>query len=95
MEALPPHAALLANWGEGNVMRYFVYAEPLRRDVEVVHTTAFPLRTLHAAAMERAAGRPVFATYPPDSVMAAALDFTPVARWPAGGLWRVTPVRPN
>jgi hypothetical protein len=95
MEALPPHAALLANWGEGNVMRYFVYAEPLRRDVEVVHTTGFPLRTLHAEAMERAAGRPVFATYPPDSVMAAALDFTPVARWPAGGLWRVTPTHPN
>jgi hypothetical protein len=95
MKTLPPHAAVLANWGEGNVLRYFLYAEPLRSDVEVVHTTGFPLRTLHAEALERAAGRPIFATYPPDSAMRAALDFTEVARWPAGGLWRVTPAHPN
>jgi hypothetical protein len=92
MKTLPPDAAVLTNWGEGNVLRYFLYAEPLRSDVEVVHTTAFPLRTAHAESIERAAGRPVFATYPPDSAMAATLDFRPVARWSAGGLWRVTPV---
>ncbi|MGH7742029.1 MAG: protein O-mannosyl-transferase family [Candidatus Eiseniibacteriota bacterium] len=92
MRELPPNAAVMTTWGEGNVLRYFLYAEQLRGDVEVVHTTGFPLRTLHAEAMARAEGRPVFATYPPDSAMSAAFEFTPIARWPACALWRVRPV---
>ena len=91
MRELPTGAVVLANWGEGNVLRYFVYAEPLRPDVEVVHTTGFPRRTLRAASLEHGTGRPLFATYPADSVTSRSLQFEPVERWTAGGLWRVVP----
>lgn len=94
LRELPPRAAVLTSWGEGNVLRYFLYAEPLRTDVEVVHTGGFPRRTVRAEALERAAGRPVFATFPPDSAMPETLRFTPVGRWAAGGLWRVTAAPP-
>jgi hypothetical protein len=71
------------------VLRYFRYADPLRRDVRVVLTGLHPGRVANAVSLERAEGRPVFATYPRASSEIPGLAFTPVASWPIGGLWRV------
>jgi hypothetical protein len=89
MHQLPAHAAVLTGWAEGNVLRYFSYADPLRPDVRVVLTGAHPGRVAHAVALERAEGRPVFATYAGASAKIPGLRFTPVGSWPRGGLWRV------
>ena len=89
MRELPPHAAVLVSWGEGNVLRYFCYADRLRPDVRVVHTGRHPGRVANAVALERAEGRPVFTTYPGASSGIPGLAFTPIASWRLGGLWRV------
>lgn len=89
MKTLPARAAVMTWWAEGNVLRYFSIAEPLRPDVHVVHTGVHPGRVAHAVALERADGRPVFATFPPDSATPAALAFTRVASFAQTGLWRV------
>ena len=89
MKALPPRAAVLVSWGEGNVLRYFRYGEPLRPDVHVVHTGPHPGRVAHAVALERAEGRPVFATFGSDQRTPDSLRFVPVGHWDAGGLWRI------
>lgn len=89
MRELPARAAVLTGWGEGNVLRYFCYADPLRPDVRVVLTGVNPARMAHSVALERAEGRPVFSTYPGASSEIPGLTFTPVRSWPLGNLWRV------
>jgi hypothetical protein len=95
MKALPPRAAVLVTWGEGNVMRYFRYGEPLRPDVHVVHTGPHPGRVAHAVALELAEGRPVFATFASDARTPDSLTFVPVGHWADGGLWRVDVRKPG
>jgi hypothetical protein len=94
---LPPRASVLAGWDDGNVLRYFCYAEPLRRDVRVVLTGAQPRRIARAVTLERAAGRPVLATFPRVAGTPDSLEFAPLAAAPDTLLWRIdsrAPARP-
>jgi Protein of unknown function (DUF2723) len=89
MKALPPRAAVLVSWEEGNVLRYFRFAEPLRSDVHVVIVGIHPGRVANTVALERAEGRPVFATFAGPSTQIPGLTFMRVGSWPLGGLWHV------
>jgi Protein O-mannosyl-transferase TMEM260-like len=84
MAELPPRASVLAGWDEGNVLRYFLYAEPLRRDVRVVLTGAQPKRIAHAFAL---------ATFPRAPGTADSLEFVAVVTDSA--LWRIERVTPR
>jgi hypothetical protein len=89
MRALPPRAAVLVSWEEGNVLRYFRFAEPLRSDVHVVIVGIHPGRVANTVTLERAEGRSVYATFAGPSSEIPRLAFEPVASWPLGGLWHV------
>jgi hypothetical protein len=91
MQRLPPRAVVLGGkWEECTTLRYFVFGEPLRPDVDVLYAgvTAPRFGRLREAA-ERA-GRPVFSTRVLPGELLAGARFEPV--WDSGWreLWRVT-----
>lgn len=86
MAALPPRAVVLVCWEEATTLRYFRYAEPLRRDVDILYHCRVPQPAFAAADSAR---RPIFTTYEPTLAMTGGRPFHRVARWPRGGLWRI------
>ena len=79
MARLPPHAVLLADWGEVMTMRYFVHAERLRPDVAVVLSEGAVQRTEQRAAAARL-GRPCWTTVAGNGEKEAG-------RWARGALY--------
>ncbi|HEV2105429.1 MAG TPA: hypothetical protein VGU27_06820, partial [Candidatus Eisenbacteria bacterium] len=94
MARLPAHAVVLAGWDPAETLRYFVYAEPLRRDVDVLYAAPRGARFDRLAATAAAAGRPVFAAAVRDSLGAAGETAEDLPAVPGWALWRVRLPKP-
>ncbi len=95
MARLPQHAVVLGmGWDESTTLRYFVYGERLRPDVDVRYTGPRDPRLSRHFHEAIAAGRPVYATGVP--LDDALPDARVVGVWDSGwhGLWRLDPVAP-
>ena len=91
MAQLPPDAVVLTCWREATVLRYFVFGEPLRPDVEIAYACGFAPRFQRMAREAQAAGRPVYASYDPGPALLGKHRHAKRTWSHAyGGLWRVT-----
>lgn len=96
MGALEPDAVVLACWEEATTLRYFRFAEPLRRDVDVEYACHYSWPRVERRVAELAGGaRPLYLTY--------ALEPGRLPGWSAervwsnarGGVWRLRRVAPD
>jgi hypothetical protein len=91
MAQLPPNAVVLTCWREATVLRYFVFGETLRPDVEVGYACSFPPRFQRMAREAQATGRPVYASFDPGPRMLGEGGHAErVWEHTYGGLWRVS-----
>ena len=91
MAHLPPNAVVLTCWQEATVLRYFVFGEALRPDVEVGYACSFAPRFQRMAREAQAAGRPVYASHDPGPELLGPGGHAERTWGHAhGGLWRVT-----
>ncbi len=91
MARLPPGAVVLTCWREATVLRYFVFGETLRPDVQIAYACGFAPRFQRMAREAQAAGRPVFSSYEPGPALLGEHGHAE-RMWSHayGGLWRVT-----
>jgi hypothetical protein len=89
MRRLPPNATILArNWNVATPLRYFVWGEPLRPDVQVLYASSGERMRRHMRDAE-AAGRPVFSTQQPapDELPGGSAELVFRTEW--AELWRL------
>jgi transmembrane protein TMEM260 (protein O-mannosyltransferase) len=90
MQRLPPRATVIgARWNEAVTLRYFVFGEPLRPDVQVLYAGMAPPRLARQWRAAVAAGRPAYMTYLPGAEELPGARLDPV--WDSGWrqLWRI------
>jgi len=93
MRSVEPNASILACWAEATALRYFQFAEPLRRDVRLEFTCRYQSRVALAIADAEAAGRPLYATFRPDEQQLAGRRVILVSQTGHGSLWRIASPR--
>jgi hypothetical protein len=89
MTRLEPDAVILTCWEAATTLRYFVYGEPLRTDVEVAYACGFAPRFQRLAREAAAHGRPLYATYEPGAELLAGGTAERVWVHARGAVWRV------
>jgi hypothetical protein len=90
MQRLAPRASIIgARWDEAETLRYFVFGEPLRPDVEVLYAGRTDARLTRQWRAAVAAGRPAYLTHAVDPALFPGARVVPV--WDSGwnGLWRI------
>lgn len=90
LDRLPPHATVLALWGECTLLRELTLGLHVRPDVTVLPVGS-GARVGHALERAAARGSPAFATYAPAAADLAGARLVAVATWPRGTLYRIAP----
>lgn len=89
MERLESRAVILTCWEEATTLRYFVYGEPLRPDVDVVYACKFAPRFQRILREFEAVGRPVYASYEPTAELLGGGTAERVWTHERGEVWRI------